>query len=65
VKDKKVVNVVAGEVYILELEITNPYNKKHLFKVEIKDDDLKNGHINHQELTLVDSSHSEWEKWVN
>jgi hypothetical protein len=56
--------VIAGEPQLFELAFQNPFDRKHTFRLEISDEDFKNGHIKKHELTIVDNSHSEWEHWV-
>jgi hypothetical protein len=48
------INVIAGEPSLFEITVTNPFDAKKKFHVEILDDDFKNDYIDDHELSLVD-----------
>jgi len=50
IKAQRTVSVVAGEPSLFEMEFQNPFDRKHTFRLEIDDEDLKNGHLRQHEL---------------
>lgn len=63
VRDQRTVNVTSGQPFLIELEVSNPFDRKHVFKVELDDEDYKNGHIKNHEVSLIDNSKQEWDHW--
>ena len=64
VTNQKTLNISSGQSYFVEMEIQNDIDKTQTFKIRIDDDDLRNGHIQSNELTLVDNSSKEWEQYI-
>lgn len=65
VRSSRILNVVSGEPVLFNYNMANNFEYPQVFKIEIEDADVANGHIQYQELSLIDNKSSEWEYWVS